>query len=167
LVPNCADAGVLGVLPGVVGVIQATEAIKLIVGAGDLLIGRLLVCDALDMAFREFGVERMPDCAVCGDQPTITAPMDPPGVACAAPAPGDRIGRLRPAELQQLLRAARSPPLFVDVREPRRSNRRWWSRPPADRSVPRGASAGEYHGVDVCTCSACDRAPVRRRCRHR
>ncbi|MCM2312096.1 MAG: molybdopterin-synthase adenylyltransferase MoeB [Steroidobacteraceae bacterium] len=119
LVPNCADAGVLGVLPGVVGTIQATEAIKLIVGAGDLLSGRLLVYDALDMAFREFRVERRRDCAVCGDRPTITAPIDPPGAACAAPATGDRIGRLRPVELQQLLRAARSPPLLVDVREPR------------------------------------------------
>lgn len=124
LVPNCADAGVLGVLPGVVGAIQATEAIKLIVGAGTPLCGRLLVYDALDLAFREFTFERRADCAVCGDRPTITAPQDPPSAACEA---GTRAGRMhvtRPSELQALLRgepgsARHAALLLVDVREPR------------------------------------------------
>jgi adenylyltransferase/sulfurtransferase len=118
-VPNCADAGVLGVLPGVVGAIQATEAIKLIVGAGDLLGGRLLVYDALDMAFREFRVERRRDCAVCGDRPTITAPMDSPVAQCTTAVPADRMPRMRPAELQQLLSEGSTAPLLIDVREPR------------------------------------------------
>jgi molybdopterin/thiamine biosynthesis adenylyltransferase/rhodanese-related sulfurtransferase len=82
--PSCAEAGVLGVLPGIVGVLQATEVIKLIVGAGELLTGRLLHIDALDMRFREFRVPRDPQCPVCGENPTITAPIDYAGF-CAAP----------------------------------------------------------------------------------
>ncbi|ODS52858.1 MAG: molybdenum cofactor biosynthesis protein MoeB [Acidobacteria bacterium SCN 69-37] len=76
LVPSCAEGGVLGVLPGVVGTIQATEAIKLILGAGDPLIGRLLLFDALDMTFRTLKLQRDPDCPVCGDHPTVTKLID-------------------------------------------------------------------------------------------
>jgi sulfur-carrier protein adenylyltransferase/sulfurtransferase len=72
-VPSCQEAGVIGVLPGLLGVIQATEAIKLILCAGDPLIGRLLLVDALGMEFMTAGVKRNPECAVCGDSPTITA----------------------------------------------------------------------------------------------
>jgi sulfur-carrier protein adenylyltransferase/sulfurtransferase len=75
-VPNCAQAGVLGVLPGIIGTIQANEAIKLILGAGEPLIGRLLYFDALKMKFREFNLRRDPECPVCGDSPTITEPID-------------------------------------------------------------------------------------------
>lgn len=75
LIPNCATAGVLGVLPGVMGTLQATEAIKLITGMGSLLLGRLLAYDALDMNFTEFEFARRRDCAVCGDHPVITAPQ--------------------------------------------------------------------------------------------
>jgi adenylyltransferase/sulfurtransferase len=71
LVPNCAEAGVLGVLPGIVGTIQATEALKLILGIGDPLIGRFLVYDALKMRFRELKLRKDPDCPICGTQPTI------------------------------------------------------------------------------------------------
>jgi sulfur-carrier protein adenylyltransferase/sulfurtransferase len=76
LAPSCDEAGVLGVLPGVIGLIQATEAIKAILGQGDLLQGRLLTYDALAMTFRQFNVRRDPKCAVCGDAPTIKAPSD-------------------------------------------------------------------------------------------
>jgi len=76
LIPNCATAGVLGVLPGVMGVIQATEAIKLITQIGAPLIGRLLTYDALDMRFAEFEFTRRRDCAVCGDHPSITTPNE-------------------------------------------------------------------------------------------
>ena len=76
LAPSCDEAGVLGVLPGVVGLIQATEAIKAILGQGDLLMGRLLTYDALAMTFRQFKVRRDPKCAVCGDAPTIKSPSD-------------------------------------------------------------------------------------------
>ncbi|MEY2499692.1 MAG: sulfur-carrier protein adenylyltransferase/sulfurtransferase [Verrucomicrobiota bacterium] len=74
--PSCAEAGVLGVLPGIIGLIQATEALKLIVGAGETLAGRLLHFDALKMKFREFNLRRDPECPVCGDTPTIFEPID-------------------------------------------------------------------------------------------
>jgi sulfur-carrier protein adenylyltransferase/sulfurtransferase len=75
-VPSCAEGGVLGILPGLIGCIQATEAVKLILGTGEPLIGRLLLYDALQMSFREFKVRRNPKCPVCGDQPTITKLID-------------------------------------------------------------------------------------------
>jgi sulfur-carrier protein adenylyltransferase/sulfurtransferase len=75
-VPNCAEAGVFGVLPGIVGSIQATEAIKLIVGVGDPLVGRLLIFDALEMDFQTVKIRRDPTCPVCGDEPTVTELID-------------------------------------------------------------------------------------------
>ena len=76
LVPSCAEGGVLGILPGVVGTIQATEAVKLIVGTGEPLIGRFLIYDALKMRFRELKLQRDPECPVCGDRPTVTELID-------------------------------------------------------------------------------------------
>src|SRR5450432_1656497 len=76
LVPSCAEGGVLGILPGLVGVIQATEAIKLILGSGDPLIGRLLLIDALGMKFRELKLRKNPDCPACGKNPTVTKLID-------------------------------------------------------------------------------------------
>lgn len=75
-VPSCAEAGVLGVLPGIVGSAQAIEAIKLILGIGDPLIGRLLMIDTLDMTFRTLKVQHNPDCPVCGEHPTVTQLID-------------------------------------------------------------------------------------------
>lgn len=76
MVPSCAEGGVLGVLPGIVGLIQATEAIKLLLGQGELLIGRLILFDALAMKFRELKLRRNPECALCGDNPTIKELVD-------------------------------------------------------------------------------------------
>src|SRR3984957_17662858 len=76
LVPSCAEGGVLGILPGLVGVIQATEVIKLILGAGEPLVGRLLLVDALAMRFRELKLHKNPECPVCGTHPTVTALID-------------------------------------------------------------------------------------------
>src|SRR6202051_3119057 len=76
LVPSCAEGGVLGILPGLVGVIQATEAIKLILGKGDSLVGRLLLVDALNMRFRELKLRKNPECPVCGTNPTVTKLID-------------------------------------------------------------------------------------------
>jgi len=76
LVPSCAEGGVLGILPGLVGVIQATEVIKLILGKGEPLIGRLLLVDALGMKFRELKLRKNPDCPVCGTHPTVTKLID-------------------------------------------------------------------------------------------
>jgi sulfur-carrier protein adenylyltransferase/sulfurtransferase len=76
LVPSCAEGGVLGILPGLVGVMQATEVIKLILGAGEPLIGRLLLIDALGMKFRELKLRKNPECPACGKHPTITKLID-------------------------------------------------------------------------------------------
>ena len=76
LVPSCAEGGVLGILPGLVGVIQATETIKLILGIGEPLIGRLLLVDALNMRFRQLKLRKNPECPVCGDHPTVTKLID-------------------------------------------------------------------------------------------
>jgi len=76
LVPSCAEGGVLGILPGLIGVIQATEAIKLILGIGEPLIGRLLLVDALKMRFRELKLRKNPECPVCGAHPTVTQLID-------------------------------------------------------------------------------------------
>ena len=84
-VPSCAEAGVLGVLPGMVGTIQATEAVKVIMGVGDTLTGRLLLIDALDMEFRTVKVRRNPNCPLCGDNPTVTELIDYE-VFCGLPA---------------------------------------------------------------------------------
>jgi adenylyltransferase/sulfurtransferase len=76
LVPSCAEGGVLGILPGIIGTIQATEIIKLILGQGVPLIGRLLLVDALDMEFKELKLRKNPDCVICGENPTITGLID-------------------------------------------------------------------------------------------
>ncbi len=114
VVANCAQAGVLGVLPGVLGTLQATEAIKLVTGVGEPLTGRLLTYDALEMRFDEFRVARRADCAVCGDAPTITELRDaaPPPAAAAS-----GVRRLSAAALDELLHSPGTPPLLVDVRE--------------------------------------------------
>jgi sulfur-carrier protein adenylyltransferase/sulfurtransferase len=119
VVPSCAEAGVLGVLPGVMGAIQATEAIKLIVGRGEPLVGRLLTYDALELRFQEFRFARRADCAVCGERPTITELRDSPE-ACMTDAL-QSLRRVAPPELQMMLAdtEGHDPPMLVDVREPR------------------------------------------------
>jgi len=114
--PSCAEAGVLGVLPGVMGAIQATEVIKLVVGFGSPLIGRLLTYDALEMRFQELRFARRVDCAVCGEHPSITAPQDPAGFCTA-----DELRRVRSisaAQLAQRVKATGLPISLIDVREP-------------------------------------------------
>jgi len=76
MVPSCAEGGVLGVLPGIIGVMQAIEAIKMIIGIGEPLLGRLVHFDALKLKFREFKLRRDPKCPVCGENPTITEYVD-------------------------------------------------------------------------------------------
>ena len=120
LVPSCAEGGVLGILPGLLGVIQATEVIKLILGSGDPLIGRLLLVDALAMRFRELKLRKNPDCPVCGKNPTLKKLIDYQEFC------GIR-GEEAPAEVttsemqveELKLRLDRGDDLFVlDVREP-------------------------------------------------
>ena len=76
LVPSCAEGGVLGILPGIIGLVQATETVKLILGIGQTLVGRLMLYDALGMKFREMKLRRDPECPVCGDNPTVKALID-------------------------------------------------------------------------------------------
>src|SRR5262245_42745711 len=105
-VPSCAEGGVLGILPGLVGCIQATEAVKLILGKGTPLIGRLLLYDALRMSFQEFKIRRNPRCPMCGDHPTIKALIDYDqfcgvrGQETIAAAPADASGDITVEELQ-------------------------------------------------------------------
>jgi len=119
--PSCAEAGVLGVLPGIIGLVQATEALKLIVGTGETLAGRLLHFDALKMKFREFKLRRDPECAVCGENPTIFAPIDYERF-CDAHTAGDAFesdGAVAAVSARELKRKmdAREPLTLVDVRE--------------------------------------------------
>src|SRR5262245_26562158 len=105
LVPSCAEGGVLGVLPGLVGTIQATEAIKLILGTGDTLAGRLLLVDALHMTFRSLKIRKDPDCPICGSHRTIHALIDYEqfcGLSAATPAqsPADPETELTPIDLK-------------------------------------------------------------------
>ena len=123
LVPSCAEGGVLGILPGVVGTIQATEAVKLIMGVGEPLVGRFLVYDALRMRFRELKLRKDPDCPVCGDNPTVTELIDYEqfcGIVPAAPAPDPAAGAGDEATVEQLkARLDSGDGVFVlDVREP-------------------------------------------------
>jgi adenylyltransferase/sulfurtransferase len=122
LVPSCAEGGVLGILPGLIGVIQATETVKLILGKGSPLIGRLLLYDALEMTFREMKVRPSADCPICGRNPTIhelidyeqfcgARPADPTGGAMAT------VAEITPKELKALLDRGQAP-LIVDVRNP-------------------------------------------------
>jgi adenylyltransferase/sulfurtransferase len=112
LIPNCADAGVLGVLPGVIGTIQATEAIKLIAGLGEPLVGRLLLYDALRMRFREIALPRDPACPVCGDHPTIRALVAYDDACESQPT-----GTLMTVDELLQWRADGTPHTLVDVRE--------------------------------------------------
>jgi molybdopterin/thiamine biosynthesis adenylyltransferase/rhodanese-related sulfurtransferase len=115
LVPSCGEAGVMGVLPGIIGSIQATEAIKLITGAGDPLVGRLLLVDALTMSFRTITVRPDPLCPACGTREiTLLRDYDE---YCAGPTVPAEVSQIEPAELAALLRR-QPPPTLIDVREP-------------------------------------------------
>jgi molybdopterin/thiamine biosynthesis adenylyltransferase/rhodanese-related sulfurtransferase len=121
LVPSCAEGGVLGVLPGIVGSIQAAETLKLIIGKGESLIGRLLLFDALAMRFRELKLRKNPECPVCGEHPTVTKLIDYVqfcGIRGEeAPAPQTSLPEITPRDLKT--RLDRGDDLFIlDVREP-------------------------------------------------
>jgi adenylyltransferase/sulfurtransferase len=121
MVPSCAEGGVLGVLPGIVGTIQATEILKLALGKGTSLIGRLLLFNALDMKFRELKLRRDPHCPVCGENPTITKLIDYDQFCGILPEP--EIPTVNPDEVsvQDMKRAMDDRKLgirVIDVREP-------------------------------------------------
>jgi molybdopterin/thiamine biosynthesis adenylyltransferase/rhodanese-related sulfurtransferase/molybdopterin converting factor small subunit len=122
LVPSCAEAGVLGILPGLIGTIQATETVKLILGMGQTLAGRFLIYDAMKMRFRELTLRKDPDCPVCGTHPTVTALIDYDQFCGIVPAPAvpaatSSATDITPLELKALMDAG-SAPFVLDVREP-------------------------------------------------
>ncbi len=121
LVPSCAEGGVLGVLPGIIGLIQATEVLKLVVGMGAPLLNRLLLFQALDMSFRELRLRRDPKCPLCGEQPTITQLVDYEDFCGVKPE--SQMNSIHPDEVtvQEMQRALAEPNLginVIDVREP-------------------------------------------------
>ena len=125
LVPSCAEGGVLGVLPGIIGVIQATEAVKLIMGIGEPLIGRFLIYDALRMRFRELKLRKDPECPVCGTNPTVTKLIDYEQFCGLRPEPaqaqtsGAAVSdwEITPVELKKKMDTGEAP-FVLDVREP-------------------------------------------------
>ena len=143
LVPNCAEGGVVGALPGVIGSLQALEAIKLILGAGETLQGRLLLFDGLRMSFREVELRKDPDCPVCGTHPTVTELIDYEAF-CGMPA-HDGSAEIEVGELQGLLQGEDTP-LLLDVRE------RWeWDVAHLEGSlhIPLGQLPGRLQEVDT------------------
>ncbi|HYL76979.1 MAG TPA: molybdopterin-synthase adenylyltransferase MoeB [Bryobacteraceae bacterium] len=120
LVPSCAEGGVLGILPGTVGLIQATETVKLILGIGEPLIGRLLLYDALAMRFRELKLRRNPECPICGDHPTIRELIDYQqfcGIPNQPHEPVAAEGDIDPVEVKVKIDRG-DPFVLIDVREP-------------------------------------------------
>lgn len=150
LVPSCAEGGVLGILPGHVGLIQATETVKLIIGKGTPLTGRLLLFDALAMSFRELKLKKNPECPICGDNPTIHELIDYEAF-CGIGTEAERV-KLEPeleisaTELQQQLAAhGNGAPFVLDVREPHEYD---ICRIPNSKLVPLGELQTRIHELD-------------------
>ncbi len=148
LVPSCAEGGVLGVLPGMIGIIQATEAIKIILGVGEPLIGRFLIYDALKMRFRELKLRKDPECPVCGTNPTVTKLIDYEQFCGLRPEPhaaqatGAVVSdtEITPVDLKKRMDAGEK--LFVlDVREP---NEYQINRIPGSTLIPLGELPRRY-----------------------
>jgi len=148
LVPSCAEGGVLGVLPGIVGCLQAMETIKLIIGQGQTLIGRLLVFDALGMKFRELKLRKNPDCPVCGAHPTITGLIDYEqfcgirGEEHTSDMSG--VPEIGPREVKQMM-DEKQPFVLIDVREPHEFQ---ICRIPGSTLIPLGEIPKRMHELD-------------------
>jgi adenylyltransferase/sulfurtransferase len=148
LVPSCAEGGVLGVLPGIIGVIQATESIKLVTGIGEPLIGRFLIYDALKMRFRELKLKKDPECPVCGTNPTVTKLIDYEQFCGVRPEPqpaqttGGTVNdwEITPVDLKKKLDAGETP-FILDVREP---NEYQINRIPGSTLIPLGELPRRY-----------------------
>jgi adenylyltransferase/sulfurtransferase len=157
LVPSCAEGGVLGVLPGIIGTIQATETIKLILGRGEPLIGRFLIFDALRMRFRELKLRKDADCPVCGTHPTVTALIDYEQFCGVAPkadqVSGTTTDDMTARELKERLDRG-EPIVIVDVREPQEYQ---INRIAGSTLIPLGELPQRYEELDadaaiVCQC---------------
>jgi adenylyltransferase/sulfurtransferase len=147
LVPSCAEGGVLGILPGVVGLIQATEVVKLILGLGESLQGRLLLYDALAMRFRELKLRKDPDCPICGTHRTITKLIDYNqfcGVPQASATPATIAGEIDPVAVKARLDSGEDLQL-IDVREPQEYQ---ICHIPQARLIPLGELPKRLHELD-------------------
>jgi adenylyltransferase/sulfurtransferase len=148
LVPSCAEGGVLGVLPGIVGCLQAMETVKLIIGQGQTLIGRLLLFDALGMKFRELKLRKNPDCPVCGAHPTITGLIDYEqfcgirGEEHTSDMSG--IPEIGPCEVKKMI-DEKQPFVLIDVREPHEFQ---ICRIPGSTLIPLGEIPKRMHELD-------------------
>ncbi|HKQ05024.1 MAG TPA: ubiquitin-like small modifier protein 1 [Blastocatellia bacterium] len=144
LVPSCAEGGVLGVLPGIIGVMQAIETVKLILGKGESLIGRLVLFDALKMKFRELKLRKNPDCPICGTNPTITELIDYQEFCGVTPHEEVSVGKefeITPAELKARMERG-DDFVLIDVREPEEYA---IARIPGSRLIPRGTLPERVH----------------------
>jgi len=145
LVPSCAEGGVLGVLPGVIGSLEALEAIKLVLGVGESLLGRLLLFDALRLGFRELRLLKDPDCPVCGPKPSITEPIDYEAFCGLGGQDAAQHDEILVQELAEMVRRRGTSVQVLDVREP------WeWeiARIPESVLVPLGELANRLADVD-------------------
>jgi adenylyltransferase/sulfurtransferase len=150
LVPSCAEGGVLGILPGMIGIVQATETVKLILGTGEPLVGRLLLYDALAMRFRELKLRKNPECPVCGENPTITQLIDYYEF-CGIPqhqeqpVAGVSEGEIDPVEVKRRMDAGENF-VLIDVREPHE-----WQicRIPQARLIPLGELPKRVNELDT------------------
>src|SRR5512146_68978 len=115
MVPSCAEGGVLGVLPGIIGCIQTTEILKLALGKGTSMVGRLLLFNALDMKFRELKLRRDPACPICGDHPTIKELIDYDQFCGIQPAPAEPVGNPDEVTVQDMKKALDDPSLGIKV----------------------------------------------------
>jgi adenylyltransferase/sulfurtransferase len=144
LVPSCAEGGVLGVLPGIIGVMQAIETVKLILGKGEPLIGRLVLFDALKMKFRELKLRKNPDCPICGVNPTITELIDYEEFCGVTPQQEVSVGKefeITPAELKAKMERG-DDFMLIDVREPEEYA---IARIPGSRLIPRATLPERVH----------------------
>ena len=147
LVPSCAEGGVLGILPGIIGLIQATEVVKLILGLGESLQGRLLLYDALAMRFRELKLRKDPDCPICGTHRTITKLIDYNqfcGVPQASATPATVAGEIDPVAVKARLDSGEDFQL-IDVREPQEYQ---ICNIPQARLIPLGELPKRLHELD-------------------
>jgi adenylyltransferase/sulfurtransferase len=147
LVPSCAEGGVLGILPGVIGLIQATEAVKLILGIGTTLVGRLMLYDALNMKFRELKLRKNPECPICGDHRTIHELIDYQqfcGIPAHEPEPVVDLSEIDPVDVKKKIDRGDNF-ILIDVREPHEYQ---INRIPTSRLIPLGTLPNQLPSLD-------------------
>ena len=147
-VPSCAEGGVLGVLPGIIGLLQATEILKLILGQGTSLLNRLLLFNALDMQFRELKLRRDPQCPLCGDHPTVTQLIDYQVFCGTPPEPATSVMHPDEVTVHDLKQALDNPQLGIQVLDVREPSEYQIARIKNTRLVPLSTLAQHFNELD-------------------